>query len=123
MPTYTFRDARGEVFDRELPLEQFRKLERNDDDQAKLPEGWCDVLVHASGGLSPCWGGWGFRSDAMGINPDQIKEQVAADRRAGVTGVKYDRRTGEAIYESRDARAKHLKAHGFFNKQAFCGRV
>jgi hypothetical protein len=59
----------------------------------------------------------------MGVNPDQIKDQMAADRRNGVTGVKYDRKTGEAVYESRDARKKHLKAYGFHSKNSYDGRL
>lgn len=124
MPQYELEDRYGNRTMVEMTMKEFRGLQRSEDgEQVAYEGGWYTPLLFGSGGQSPCWGGWGFRSDAMGVNPDQIKEQMAADRRNGVTGVKYDRKTGEAVYESRDARAKHLAAYGFRNKQAYSGRV
>ena len=123
MPTYTLRGDDGREVDYTCTIAQFRKLKRDDEDRVILAGGAYEVLLHGSGGLAPCWSGWGFRSDAMGVNPTQIKEQMEEDRKMGVTGVKYDRKSGEAVYESKDAREKHLKAYGFQNKSAYSGRA
>src|ERR1051326_2133429 len=45
----------------------------------------------------------GHRSDACGINPDQRIEALKADAEAGLRGVDYDEKTGEAIFSSRGA--------------------
>lgn len=62
--------------------------------------------------------GRGFRSDAMGINPDQRMEAVAADQAQGLRGVDYDEKTGEAIFSSRGAYKRYCEAHGFFDRNS-----
>lgn len=55
----------------------------------------------------------GHRSYAMGINPVQRIEALKADAAAGLTGVDYDPKTGDAIFSSRGARKRFCEFHGF----------
>lgn len=59
-----------------------------------------------------------IRSDSMGVNPEQIPAAMEADKRAGITGVSYDAKTGEAIYSCRKARRDHCRVHYVFDKDA-----
>lgn len=54
------------------------------------------------------------RSDAAGVNPSQIPQQMEADRRLGVP-IQYDHETGEAIFESPGQRREYCEAHGLFD--------
>ena len=51
----------------------------------------------------------------MGVHPSQVTEARSADERLGVP-INYDKKTGEAIYESATQRKKHCEAHGFFDR-------
>ncbi len=55
-----------------------------------------------------------MRSDALGINPDQIVEQMAADKRHGVP-TEYDSKTGEAILTDPSHRRRLSEANGMFD--------
>lgn len=60
--------------------------------------------------------GRGFRSDAMGINPEDRIDQLNSDAARGLRGVDYDPNTGEAIFSSRGAYRKYCEANGFFDR-------
>lgn len=123
MPQYELEDRKGERTLIEISQKEFAALERSEEDEIKYKGKWFTPLLFAAGGSAPCWGGSGFRSDAMGVNPTQIKEQMAADKRNGVTGVTYDRKTGQAVYDSRDSVIRHRKAYGFHPKNSYGGRL
>jgi hypothetical protein len=59
-----------------------------------------------------------IRSLASGVHPDQIPE---AEARFGRLGVTFDRRTGDAIYESRRAKLRVLKARGYHDNDEVRG--
>lgn len=63
---------------------------------------------------------WPMKSDAMGINPDQYEEQMAADEQLGVK-IGYDRKTGEAIFSSAGQYKRYCEAHGFFDRNSGYG--
>jgi len=123
MPKYEFEDRKGERFFAVMSQQEYRSLPRSEEDEVKYKGKWCTPLLFAAGGSAPCWGGSGFKSDAMGVNPTQIKEQMAADKRNGVTGVTYDKKTGQAVYDSRDSVIRHRKAYGFHPKNSYGGRL
>lgn len=56
-----------------------------------------------------------MKSDAAGINPDQIDEARDYDAKIGVP-TDYDQETGQAIYESAGHRKRHCEAHGLFDR-------
>lgn len=57
---------------------------------------------------------WPLHSDAAGINPDQEKEQIAADAALGVPTA-YDSE-GRAVFTSRSHRKRYCEAHGLFDR-------
>lgn len=65
----------------------------------------------------PLPGNWPMKSDAMGVNPDQIAEVEAHSRRVGVPTC-FDRETGQAILTSPLHRKRYAKAIGLFDRDA-----
>lgn len=63
----------------------------------------------------------GFRCDALGINPTQRLNALKTDAAAGLSGVDYDEKTGEAIFSSRGAYKRYAEHHGFIQKNAGYG--
>ena len=61
-----------------------------------------------------------MKSDAMGINPIQIPEQMAEDAKNGVR-IEYDKHTGEAIYENPSQRKKHCESQGYYDRNGSFG--
>lgn len=55
------------------------------------------------------------KSDALGVNPDQIDEAEAADRKHGLNST-YDRETGELIIPDKGFERAYMKHHGFIDK-------
>jgi hypothetical protein len=60
---------------------------------------------------------WPMRSDALGINPEQIPEQMAEDKRNGLD-LEYDKVTGQCIIPGPSMHKKACIANGFFQKNA-----
>jgi len=56
-----------------------------------------------------------MKSDAMGVNPLQIPEAMAADAAKGVQ-VEYDPESGEAIYNDPAQRKAHCEANGMADR-------
>lgn len=58
---------------------------------------------------------WPMKSDAAGVHPDQAQEFARDSFKKGVP-TEFDKSTGQAIFTSRQHRAKYLKAYGMFDK-------
>jgi len=65
-------------------------------------------------------GGWPMKSDATGVNPDQIPEAMAADASRGVR-VEYDRDTGAAVYNDASERKRHCESLGIVDRNGGYG--
>ncbi len=62
-------------------------------------------------------GCWPMRSDALGVNPSQIQEQMAADKEAGLS-LEYDAHTGQCIIPSPSMLKKACIANGMHHNSA-----
>lgn len=60
------------------------------------------------------WRAKGHRSKALGVHPAQAKAFTESAQRMGIN-VEYDRRTGECIAHSREARAQEAARRGFYD--------
>jgi len=60
--------------------------------------------------------GWPRTSTAMSVHPDQIKEAGNYDHKHGVT-TEYNHE-GEPIYTSKQHQDKHLRLHGYYDRDA-----
>jgi len=58
---------------------------------------------------------WPMKSDAAGVHPDQVGDFARDSVEKGVP-TEFDRKTGQAIFTSRQHRAQYLKAYGMFDK-------
>jgi|TARA_R100000458_G_scaffold59215_2_gene69150 hypothetical protein len=58
---------------------------------------------------------WPMKSDAAGVHPDQVGEYAKDSVRRGVP-TEFDKSTGQAIFTSRQHRAKYLRAYKMFDK-------
>ncbi len=70
---------------------------------------------HAPGGSHPSC--WPMRSNALGINPEQIEEQQLADREMGLN-LTYDPKTGECIIPDQTTFKKACVANGVHHRNA-----
>lgn len=52
------------------------------------------------------------RSDALGVHPDIAQQEEETARKLGCHGTRFDRQTGEAIFDNRAERTKYAKAIG-----------
>jgi hypothetical protein len=59
---------------------------------------------------------WPRTSTAMSVHPDQIKEAGDYDHANGVT-TEYTK-DGDAIYTSKQHQDKHLRLHGYYDRDA-----
>lgn len=62
---------------------------------------------------------WPMASDAAGVDPSQIKEQMAHDTKEGVP-TEYTR-SGEPILTSASHRKKYMRAQGLYDRNAGYG--
>ena len=113
MPTYGYVTENGEVVDIMMSVTEMQRRQNKDgwivlDDGRKARRSY-------KGRLPVTPSTYPKRSDAMGVHPSQVKEARAADERLGVP-IQYDKKTGEAVYESKSQRKKHCEAHGFFDR-------
>jgi hypothetical protein len=58
-----------------------------------------------------------MRSNCLGINPEQIQEQMQADKEVGLN-LSYDERTGECIVPNQSELKKACVANGIHHRQA-----
>lgn len=58
---------------------------------------------------------WPMRSDACGVHPSDADKAGKASAEMGVP-TRFDSKTGQAIFESRNHRAKYMKARGFYDR-------
>lgn len=119
MPVYVFEKADGEAVELVLSYDELqeRQFTRDRRQYIKLDNGEEARRVYV-----PCGGMassvWPKRSMAAGVAPEQIKEAMEADRKAGIP-TEYDRKTGDAIYTSINHQRQHLRAHGLVDRDAF----
>ena len=62
-----------------------------------------------------------IRSVAAGVMPEQAASAERALEARGVEGVRFDRRTGDAIFRDRPSRLRALKAMGLHDKDEIRG--
>lgn len=70
---------------------------------------------HPPGGSRPSC--WPMRSNSLGINPEQIPEQMRADAEAGLN-LSYDDRTGECIIPDQATFKRACIANGVHHRNA-----
>lgn len=63
---------------------------------------------------------WPMRSDACGVHPSDADKAGKASAEMGVP-TRFDSKTGQAIFESRNHRAKYMKARGFYDRNGGYG--
>ncbi len=61
---------------------------------------------------------WPMRCAASGVDASQAVEATKAVKEQGFSGVTFDARTGDAIYESRRARKEYVSATGLHDRNA-----
>lgn len=79
----------------------------------------CDLLASRTPPLADATTGWPLHSDAMGVHPEQVPEEMAALKRLGVD-TRYDDK-GRPILENRRHRKAHMKALGLVDRNSFTG--
>ena len=122
MPKYRFKNSRGVESVHKMPAAEFEARVKD----GKMTRGGkffggTETLTFVSvegGGTTGCYSAcWPLHSDAMGVNPDQIAQQMAYDATLGVP-IDYDPSTGCAIYTGPEQRQRHCEAHGIFDRSA-----
>ena len=113
MPAYDYVKEDGEIVTIQMSMKRMREREDKSgsitlEDGTKARRSW-------QGYQSSCPSNYPMKSDAMGINPVQIPEAMAADERLGIR-IHYDPDTGQATYADKIQRKKHCEAHGFFDR-------
>jgi hypothetical protein len=88
-PNFQYIDADGVVWDRDFATE------------------------HGSGSSNSS--NWPMKSDSCGVHPSDTAKASEASVTMGVP-TRFDKKTGQAIFESRGHRAKYLKARGFHDR-------
>ncbi len=114
MPLYAVVTDDGERLELAMSIAEhdrrFRGGEITLDDGRQARIDW-----QASNGISSCPSNWPMESDAMGVNPVQIKEQMEYDRKLGVP-TQFNPRSGAAIFTDAAHRRRYCEAHGFFDR-------
>ncbi len=82
---------------------------------------WCGASVDGECGRGTTSSCWPMKSLAMGVHTSQIKEAMERNKKAGVTGVTYDPKTGDAILSDRGARRDLMRVHGFHDRNGGYG--
>jgi len=62
-----------------------------------------------------------IRSVAAGVMPEQAADAERRIRRRGIDGVRFDRRTGDALFASRRAKLRAIAAMGLHDKDEIRG--
>jgi hypothetical protein len=123
MPTYCYRkEATGELIDLTISImeKEEREVKFNDGTQGiYLDDGtraYRDIVSEQRCGKSfP--GNWPMYSDALGVNPTQIKDAIEQASRAGVP-TEFDKKTGCAILRSPGHRKALCEALGYYDRNA-----
>ena len=110
MPIYTYSSDAGEVIEIESPL------------SAKRPETITrhgktfrrDIAADHSGVRRSMLTGWPRVSSALGVHPKQIKEAMAADKKAGVP-IDYAA-NGDAVFSCPEQQYRYMRAMGFVDR-------
>ncbi|HXJ44644.1 MAG TPA: hypothetical protein VNH18_35480 [Bryobacteraceae bacterium] len=63
---------------------------------------------------------WPMRSDAMGVEVNQIRDAMKADEELGCK-ITYDENTGQAIFPDAATYKRYCEAHSFFDRNAGYG--
>ena len=112
---YTFQLKSGVQMRMKFSYEEFSARVKNG--KMRLGNGEFAELVSQSPTLTTgnLTARYPMKSDAAGINPDQIDEARAYDAKICVP-TDYDPETGQVIYESAGHRKRHLEAHGMYDR-------
>lgn len=119
MPIYCYRDEKGNLYEREMTVAEKEQIENPDgwiidpDSGVTLYRDW--VAEHKKTSHFP--GAYPLYSESLGVQPDQIKEQMEYDREIGAPMTHFDER-GRAVFESRKHRREYARAHGFVDFDA-----
>lgn len=117
MPLYTYKTTAGDTI-----TEFFHAGERPE--TVTMPDGeiayydFVATMKPSAANESRKHGSWPMKSDAAGIHTSQIDEMVKYGARRGVD-LKYDRKTGQAIYDSQRHQDQCLKVLGMKNKSHY----
>jgi len=84
---------------------------------SKGPNKIKDILE--SGVMHTASTGWPMHSDALGVNPSQVKEAYEESVRMGVP-TQFNSK-GQAILESRGHRKAYAEANGMYDRDGGCG--
>jgi putative FmdB family regulatory protein len=80
--------------------------------------GGCHGLLASRAGRAMCGE---IRSVSAGVMPEQAASATAACARRGLDGVRFDARTGDAIFRDRPSRLRALKAMGLHDRNEIRG--
>tara|TARA_R110002012_G_scaffold47474_3_gene124448 strand:+ start:710 stop:1084 length:375 start_codon:yes stop_codon:yes gene_type:complete len=76
--------------------------------------------MEISGSVGGTCASWPMKSDSCGVHPSDTGSASEASVKMGVP-TRFDKETGQAIFESRGHRAKYLKARGFHDRNGGYG--
>lgn len=114
MPSYAFVTESGESIELQMSIAEYD--ERVEDGEITLDDGRkAKVDWSAFGSISSCPSNYPMESDNMGVNPIQIKDQMAEDARRGVP-TSYNPETGAAIYTDKTHRKRHCEAYKHYDR-------
>lgn len=121
MPTYIYRRRNGEIVELVMTVAEMEKRQKN----GKILHGGetlhRDMASEMSGRAPVSCSIWPMKSDAAGVNPDQIPEARAESIKQGVP-TDFDSE-GRAIFTSASHRQKYCIANGlrdFSRHGGFC---
>lgn len=120
MPTYGFmEEGSGRKFDKVMTVAQLEECKISNDGTFNVDGVLCSIDYSEVNTIQSC-GGWPRWSDALGVSPNQIKEQVESDRKLGLK-TEYCPETGRLKIESQNHQRKIAKAMGFRDRGDYLG--
>ena len=121
MPTYCFKNV--DTGAKTQFIWSISQMERECcGEQYKDPDGvvWERDFEEEHSGVSGTCSNWPMKRDACGVHPLDSGKASNASVKMGVP-TRCDKKTGQAIFESRGHRAKYLKARGFNDRNGGYG--
>ena len=118
MPTYSYRLPSGQVIDRTMTIAS-KELAELKDEAGKtyiIVDGQKAVRIYEAN-MKPA-SCWPLESQACGVALNQVDEAAKADRDLGVP-TRYNRNSGNPIFESMGHRRAWLKAHKMHDNDSY----
>ena len=121
MPIYTMLDEAGKVEEMHLSFSRYCEIydTRDSDDWVEIDgKRWRhDIVADLTSTLSPTGDLWPLPSDSVGVDPSQVGEAMARDKKMGVP-TSYTAE-GDAIWRSEGHRTKYIKAMGYQDRRRY----